>query len=209
MFRITIALLGVLIAGAGMAQGKSSDYDEDYQQEALEIFRDIIAMRTAEGHAMVPVMAEYLAQRFLDAGFDAEDVHVIPQVISTGEEVAALVVRYRGNGLANKKPVLLLAHMDVVDAVRSDWERDPYTLIEENGFFFGRGTSDNKTGIAMLTTTFARLQREGFTPTRDLVIAFTGDEETYMESIQMLVNEHRPLIDAEFVLNSDGGWWLS
>jgi hypothetical protein len=78
MFRITIALLGVLIAGAGIAQGKSSDYNEDYQREALEIFRDIIAMRTAEGHAMVPVMAEYLAQRFLDAGFDAEDVHVIP-----------------------------------------------------------------------------------------------------------------------------------
>ena len=205
MFRIVIALLSILVAGTGFAQGKSSDYNEDYQQEALEIFRDIISMRTAEGHAMVPAMAEYLAQRFLDAGFDEEDVHVMPQVISTGEEVAALVVRYRGNGLANKKPVLLLAHMDVVDAIRSDWERDPFTLIEENGFFFGRGTSDNKTGVAMLTATFARLQREGFTPTRDLIIAFTGDEETYMESIQMLIDDERNLIDAEFVLNSDAG----
>ena len=205
MVRIAIAVLSLFVAGSVFAQAKSADYSEDYQQEALEIFRDIVGMRTAEGHAMVPAMAEYLAQRFLDAGFDAEDVHVIPQVISTGEEVAALVVRYRGNGLANKKPILLLAHMDVVDAIRSDWERDPFTLIEEDGFFFGRGTSDNKTGIAMLTTTFVRLHREGFTPTRDLIIAFTGDEETYMESIQMLVNDHRPLIDAEFVLNSDGG----
>src|SRR5210317_1104586 len=205
MIRIAIAVLSLFVAGPVFAQAKSVDYSEDYQQEALEIFRNIVSMRTAEGHAMVPAMADYLAQRFLDAGFDAEDVRVIPQVISTGEEVAALVVRYRGNGLANKKPILLLAHMDVVDAIRSDWERDPFTLIEEDGFFFGRGTSDNKTGIAMLTTTFIRLHREGFTPTRDLVIAFTGDEETYMESIQMLVNDHRPLIDAEFVLNSDGG----
>ena len=204
MRTVTLAFC-LLAAGSVFAQARSSNYTEDYQQEALEIFRDIIAMRTAAGQGNVPAMAEYLAQRFLDAGIDSEDIHIIPQVISTGEEVAALVVRYRGNGLANKKPILLLAHMDVVDAIRSDWVRDPYTLIEEEGFFFGRGTSDNKTGIAMLTATFARLIGEGFTPTRDLIIAFTGDEESTMESIQMLVNDHRNLIDAEFVLNSDAG----
>ena len=70
-----------------------------------------------------------------------EDIHVVPHTVETGEKVASLVVRYRGNGLANRKPVLLLAHMDVVDAIRSDWVRDPYTLIEEDGFFFGRGTT--------------------------------------------------------------------
>jgi len=205
MIRIVTLAFCLLAAGSVFAQAQSSNYTEDYQQEALEIFRDIIAMRTAEGHGNVPAMAEYLAQRFRDAGFDAEDVSVIPQVNSSGEEVAALVVRYRGNGMANKKPILLLAHMDVVDALRSDWERDPFTLIEEDGFFFGRGTSDNKTGIAMLTATFARLQREDFTPTRDLVIAFTGDEESTMDSILSLVTDHRDLIDAEFVLNSDAG----
>jgi carboxypeptidase PM20D1 len=205
MVRIIALAICMLTAGSVFAQAQSSNYTEEYQQEALEIFRDIIAMRTAAGHGNVPAMAEYLAQRFRDAGFDAEDVSVIPQVISSGEEVAALVVRYRGNGMANKKPNLLLAHMDVVDAIRSDWERDPFTLIEEDGFFFGRGTEDNKMAIAMLTATFARLQREGFTPTRDLVIAFTGDEETTMESIQSLVTENRDLVDAEFVLNSDAG----
>jgi acetylornithine deacetylase/succinyl-diaminopimelate desuccinylase-like protein len=205
MVRIVILAFCLLTAGSALAQAQSSNYTEDYQQEALEIFRDIIAMRTAAGHGNVPAMAEYLAQRFLDAGIDSEDIHIIPYVVSTGEEVASLVVRYRGNGLANKKPILLLAHMDVVDAIRSDWEREPYDLIEEDGFFFGRGTSDNKTGIAMLTATFARLIREGFTPTRDLIIAFTGDEESTMETIQMLVNDHRHLIDAEFVLNSDAG----
>lgn len=205
MLRIITLAVCLLTSGAALAQGQSSSYTKDYQQEALEIFRDIIAMRTAVGHGNVPAMTEYLAQRFRDAGFDDEDIHVIPMVVSNGEEVASLVVRYRGNGLAGKKPILLLAHMDVVDAIRSDWVRDPYTLIEEDGYFFGRGTYDNKTGIAMLTATFARLQREGFTPTRDLIIAFTGDEETTMENIQSLVTEHRHLVDAEFVLNSDAG----
>lgn len=205
MFRVVVSVVCLLAAGAAAAQAQSSSYSKDYQQEALEIFRDIVAMRTAEGHGNVPAMAEYLADHFREGGFDEEDIHIIPHVEETGEEVASLVVRYRGNGLANRKPILLLAHMDVVDAIRSDWVRDPYTLIEEDGFFFGRGTLDNKTGIAMLTTTFARLQREGFTPTRDLIIAFTGDEETTMETIQSLVTEHRALVDAEYVLNTDAG----
>ena len=205
MIRIFTLLACLLASNAVIAQGNSSSFTEDYQQEALEIFRDIIAMRTAAGHGQVPAMAEYLADRFREGGFDEEDIHIIPHTEKTGEEVASLVVRYRGNDLSNKKPILLLAHMDVVDAIRSDWERDPYTLIEEDGFFFGRGTSDNKTGIAMLTTTFVRLQREGFTPTRDLIIAFTGDEETTMETIDSLVTEHRALVDAEYVLNTDAG----
>ena len=205
MFRLLIALGCLSLAAVANAQVHSSQYTSDYQREALEIFRDIIAMRTAAGHGKVPAMAEYLANYFLDAGFDAEDVRVIRQTVSTGEEVASLVVRYRGNGLAKRKPVLLLAHMDVVDAVRSDWVREPYELIEEDGYFFGRGTSDNKTGVTTLTSAFLRLQREGFTPTRDLIIAFTGDEETTMETIQHLLTDHRPLIDAEYVLNSDAG----
>jgi acetylornithine deacetylase/succinyl-diaminopimelate desuccinylase-like protein len=205
MIRLAIAISCLFVATGALAQAHSSQFTEDYQREALEMFRDVISMRTAAGHGKVPEMANYLAQQFLDAGFDAEDVQVIPQTISTGEEVASLVVRYRGNGLANRKPVLLLAHMDVVDAIRSDWVREPYELIEDDGFFFGRGTSDNKTGIVTLTSSFMRLQREGFTPTRDLIIAFSGDEETTMETIQYLLSDHRHLVDAEYVLNSDAG----
>ena len=131
--------------------------------------------------------------------------NVIPQVLGTGEKAASLVVRYRGSGMSGKKPVLFLAHMDVVDAIRSDWERDPFTLIEEDGFFFGRGTLDNKMGITTLTTTFLRLKREGFLPARDLILAFTGDEETGMETTRALVTTHRELTDAEYVLNADAG----
>jgi acetylornithine deacetylase/succinyl-diaminopimelate desuccinylase-like protein len=196
---------GLLLAAAAQAQVSSADYTRDYQRAALEMYRDVVAMRTAEGHGKIPEMAAYLARQFLDAGFFDNEVRVLPHTLPTGEEVASVVVRYRGNGLAGRKPILLLAHMDIVDALPSDWERDPFKLIEEDGFFFGRGTLDNKLGIVSLTSAFQRLMREEFTPTRDLIIAFTGDEETHMETIRALVTEHRDLTDAEFVLNADAG----
>ena len=205
MLRISIALAGLLLAAPAMAQDDSRDYTGQYQRQALEIYRHVIGLRTAAGHGKVPEMASYLADQFLAAGFSEDEVHVIPQTVSSGEKTASLVVQYRGNGLSGKKPVLFLAHMDVVDAIPSDWERDPFTLIEEDGFFFGRGTMDNKMGVTTLTTTFLRLKREGFTPTRDLVLAFTGDEETGMETARALAREHRDLVDAEFVLNADAG----
>jgi acetylornithine deacetylase/succinyl-diaminopimelate desuccinylase-like protein len=205
MLRLLSILLFLLPGAAALAQHSSDDYTEDYQREALAMFSDVIAMRTAEGHGKVPEMAAYLERQFLDAGFYENEVRLLPHTLPTGEEVASLVVRYRGNGLSGKKPILLLAHMDIVDAIPSDWERDPFTLIEEDGYFFGRGTLDNKAGIVGLTATFKRLMSDDFTPTRDLIIAFTGDEETHMETIRALVNEHRDLTDAEFVLNADAG----
>ena len=205
MCRTAIVVASLLLAVPAIGQDSSADYTNDYQREALAMFRDVIAMRTAEGHGKVPEMAAYLQQAFLDAGFYPNELKLLPHTLPTGEEVASLVVRYRGNSLSGKKPILLLAHMDIVDAIPADWERDPFTLIEEDGYFFGRGTLDNKLGIVSLTTAFQRLMREEFTPTRDLIIAFTGDEETHMETIRSLVNEHRSLTDAEFVLNADAG----
>ena len=200
---VTIALL--LICTTANSQATSADYTADYQKTALEIYRHIISIRSAEGHGKVPEVANYLADRFRDAGFSDSDIHVLPQTLSSGEEAAALVVRYEGDDSLGKEPILLIAHMDVVDALPSDWERDPFTLIEEDGFFFGRGSFDNKFGVTTLTTTFLRLKKAGFVPGRDLIIGFTGDEETGMETTRALVNEHRELTDAEFVLNADGG----
>jgi carboxypeptidase PM20D1 len=205
MLRITMGLASLLLALPATGQDSSADYTRDYQRQALAIYRHVIGLRTAEGHGKVPEMANYLAGLFRDAGFSEDEVHVLAQTTSDGEEVASLVVQYRGNGLSGKKPVLFLAHMDVVDAIPSDWERDPFLLIEEDGFFFGRGTLDNKMGITTLTTTFLRLKREGFTPTRDLILAFTGDEETGMETARALVTTYRDLTDAEYVLNTDAG----
>nr|WP_246172655.1 M20/M25/M40 family metallo-hydrolase [Marinicella rhabdoformis] len=183
----------------------SSSFSKEYQVQALTIYRQLIAYRTAAGYGQVPKMAEYLANQFIQGGFPKEDVNVLPFKSSDGEDIAGLVVRYRGDGSANKKPILLVAHMDIVDALPKDWQRDPYTLIEEGGYFFGRGTMDNKMGVTTLTTTFLRLKAESFMPTRDLIIAFTGDEETGMLSTELLVTQHRDITDAEFALNSDDG----
>jgi acetylornithine deacetylase/succinyl-diaminopimelate desuccinylase-like protein len=144
-------------------------------------------------------VAKYLADRFKAGGFPASDIHILPL-----GETASLVVRYRGSGAAGK-PIALMAHMDVVTAKRSDWERDPYRLIEEKGYFFGRGTSDVKQEVALLTATFLRLKAEGFVPTRDLIITFSGDEETAQATARDMVTTHRDLVDAEFALNGDGG----
>lgn len=153
---------------------------------------------SVEGH-QVPQMAAYLAGLFRDAGFPAADVNVVPY-----QQTAALVVRYRGDGTGGR-PILFIAHMDVVPAHRNEWERDPFQLIEENGYFYGRGTADDKGGVTLLTATLLQLRREGFRPTRDIILAFSGDEETSGETTRMLIDQHRDLIDAEYAINADAG----
>ncbi len=205
--RIPVALPVILslVPGLLTAQASSADYTEPYQQKALEIFRTAIGYRTAATHGNVPRLAHYLAEEFRAGGFPDEDIHVLPHTMPSGEETAGLVVRYRGDGSSGQRPILLVAHMDVVDALPQDWERDPFTMVEEDAFFFGRGTLDDKFGLTTLTATFLRLKAEGFVPTRDLIIAFTGDEETGMVTTRSLVTTHRALTDAEFALNADAG----
>jgi acetylornithine deacetylase/succinyl-diaminopimelate desuccinylase-like protein len=174
-------------------------------RKAREIFEKIISIPTELGRSKVPEMAEYLAGEFRAAGFPGDDVKVIPYKLA-GDQTAVLIVRYRGTGgEKGKKPVVVMAHMDVVTARREDWQRDPYQLLEENGFFFGRGTADIKSGVAGLTATFLRLRQEGFKPSRDLIVYFSGDEETAQDTTVVTVRDHRDLIDAEYALNSDAG----
>ena len=188
----------IAIQGAAWAQAPSAAERE----QALEIYRRAIAYDTSQGPQNI-AFANDLAGRFRAAGFASEDVHVL----ALGE-TAGLVVRYRGDGTGGR-PILFLAHMDVVPARRADWERDPFTLIEEDGFFFGRGAIDNKSGLVLLAATFMQLKRENFAPTRDLIIWFSGDEETSGASTRALLEQHRALVgDAEFALNSDAGGGL-
>jgi acetylornithine deacetylase/succinyl-diaminopimelate desuccinylase-like protein len=193
---LAFAALPTLLFAAGAPRDTAP---EEVRKEAREIFQKVIAFRSSEGLGQVPAMAQYLAERFRAVGFPEEDIHILPV-----GETAALVVRYRGSGRGGK-PILLLAHMDVVTAKPEEWQRDPFTLIEENGYFFGRGTLDNKQGVTVLTSTFLRLKREKFVPTRDLIIAFSGDEETGMVTTQELATKRRDLTDAEYALNSDDG----
>jgi len=188
-----------LSAGAADKAPKKGPIDA----KSREIFAKVISIPTSLGNRKVPELANYLAGEFKAAGFPAEDVTVVPFKLPA-DETAALVVRYRGDGTGGK-PILLLAHMDVVTAKRSDWERDPFTLIEENGFFFGRGTKDNKAGVTQLTALFLRLKAEKYVPKRDLIIYFSGDEETSQATSVAMSKNHRELIDAEYALNSDSG----
>jgi len=205
-FTSTLALSALVLGVCrAQAQDRSSDYIETYQQQALEIYRTSIGFRTATPYGQVPIMANYLAEKFLAGGFADEDVHILPFTQEDGEETAALIVRYKGDGSFREEPILLIAHMDVVEALPQDWERDPFMLVEEDGYFFGRGTSDNKFGMTMLTSTFLRLKAEEFRPSRDLILGFTGDEETTMRSTRGIVTTYRDLTDAEFALNTDAG----
>jgi len=169
------------------------------RSEARALFESIIAMDTSVAKHAVPAMAEFLAAKFRAAGFPANDIHIVPI-----RDTASLVVRYRGDG-SGGRPVALLAHMDVVTAKRSDWQRDPFHLTEEGGYFYGRGTADVKQEVAQLSATFLHLKADGFVPTRDLILAFSGDEESAQDSTVDLVDHHHELIDAEYALNGDGG----
>jgi len=195
--RMRTPWLGALLAVALPCAAATPPTPE--QAQARAIYARLISYNTAVGAGQVPKMTDYLVGLFRDAGFPRDDIRVFPL-----GETDSLVVRYKGDG-SGGKPILLMAHMDVVAADRKDWTRDPFTVVEENGYFFGRGTSDVKDGVASLSSTFLRLKAEGFVPTRDLVIVFTGDEETEMATTQDLVRNHRDLLDADFALNADGG----
>ena len=174
--------------------------DSDHATKTLEIFTRIIGVETSKNLGNVPEVANYLAGELRAAGFPAEDIEVVPL-----GETASLIARYRGDGSSGKAPILLLGHMDVVEALAKDWERPPFELTKDDTNFYARGSVDNKFGVAQLTSTFIRLKKEGFVPNRDLIIAFSGDEESGMTTTRMLAYERPDLARAEFALNSDAG----
>ncbi len=196
-------LAGAAACFAAIAPASARDLT-DHEQMAHDIYQKVISIRTARGQEQVPVMVEYLVGQLKAAGFADDDIQVT-DYDSEGEHTQGLMVFYRAEGEPAKKPIVLLGHMDVVDALAKDWERAPFTLTEEEGYFFGRGTTDNKYGVTNLVSTFIRLKKEGWSPNRDLVLVFSGDEETGMVSTQAQAEYVAENIDPEFVLNSDAG----
>ena len=196
MRKLIVAMIAVCLAPVAPAQDRSSEH----ARKTLEIYRTIIEIDTSKHTGNTPKVAKYLADELLAAGFPPEDVEVVMKPPS-----AALIARYRGDLGSGKKPILLLGHMDVVEANPEDWERPPFKLTQDDKYFYARGAIDNKFGVAQLTSTFIRLRKEGFVPDRDLIIAFSGDEESGMLTTRMLANERPDLAEAEFALNSDAG----
>ena len=193
---LTICTLLCMYSAAVAAQ----QADSEHARKALEIYTHIIGVESSKNLGNVPKVANYLAAELIAAGFARADVEVVPV-----GETAVLIARYRGDNSSGKAPILLLGHMDVVEARAEDWERPPFELTRDDAYFYGRGTMDNKFGVAQLTSTFIRLKKERFVPTRDLILAFSGDEESGMVSTRMLAYERPDLAEAEFALNSDAG----
>ena len=171
--------------------------------EARDIFKQLIEINTTDTpQGNVTTATTAMQKRFLDAGFAAADVHLL----GPNSRKMNLVVRYRAAGTPNEKPVLFLCHIDVVQALRSDWHTDPFQFIEKDGYYYGRGTQDMKDSDAALVATFLRLHREGYKPKRDLILALTADEEGgKFNGAAWLVRNHRDLVDAAFVINPDSG----
>jgi acetylornithine deacetylase/succinyl-diaminopimelate desuccinylase-like protein len=175
------------------------------QRLAREVYRELIEINTADSVGSVTRAAEAMARRFRAAGFPARDVHVL---VPPGKPTKGnLVVRYRGRGGASAaKPLLLLAHLDVVAALRSDWTIDPFVLTEKDGYFYGRGTGDDKAMASIFVANLLLDRRNGWVPDRDVILALTADEEGGdANGVDFLIEHHRDLIDAAYAINEGGG----
>jgi len=171
-------------------------------QRARDIFEQLININTTGSSGSTTIASNAMAKRLIDAGFPAADVQVIGR---EGSRNFNLVARFRGTG--SQKPILLLSHIDVVEAKREDWSVDPFTFLERDGFFYGRGTMDVKDGSAILVATLVRLKQEGYRPNRDLILALTTGEEggSDYNGVQWLLANTRDMIDAAYVINMDAG----
>jgi acetylornithine deacetylase/succinyl-diaminopimelate desuccinylase-like protein len=201
MKTITLGLACVLALLPAAACAQQNGALSPEHQAARDIFKELIEINTTDTPSgNVTRAAEAMAARFRAAGFPPEDL----QVLGPLPNKKNLVVRLRGTGKA--KPILFIGHLDVVEALRQDWSMDPFKFNEVDGFFYGRGTSDIKQGDALLVANFLRLRKEGWRPSRDLVLALTADEEGgESNGIQWLIQNHHELIDAEYCINTDAG----
>ena len=196
MTRSAIAVvLALLVSGSASAQG--------FDQKAVgrAVFKELIEVNTTPSVGNTTKAAELIATRFRAAGIPAGDI----AIVGPDETHKNLVVRIRGAD-RTRKPILLLAHLDVVEAERKDWNMDPFTFNEVDGFYYGRGTQDIKGGATTLITSLLRMRAERFTPSRDLILALTaGEEGGSPNGVQWLLANRKELIDAEYCINVDGG----
>ncbi|MCA3254656.1 MAG: M20/M25/M40 family metallo-hydrolase, partial [Alphaproteobacteria bacterium] len=177
-----------------------------------EMFKTVIEIPTVLGRGRVPDMANYLAGEFRKAGWPADDIKVLPYASSDPsgtqkDQTAALIVRWPAMARGRpQKPIMLMGHMDVVEAKREDSTTDPFVLTERDGYYYGRGTIDMKAGIVGIARALIQLKAAGFKPRRDIVVFFTGDEETNGIGAEKGATEWRALMrDPEYGLNADGG----
>ena len=192
--------LFVFLLAAAAASARQNPADSQ-NRLVRDLLRELIEIDTTAGTGSTGKAADKLAARLLAAGYAPADV----AILGPRPERANLVARLHGSGA--RKPILLIAHLDVVEAKRSDWTTDPFRFVEKDGYYYGRGTTDIKSGVAVLAANFIRWKTEGYQPDRDLILALTADEEAGgpENGIDWLLKHHPELIDAAYCLNVDGG----
>ncbi|MFN8095604.1 MAG: M20/M25/M40 family metallo-hydrolase [Vicinamibacteria bacterium] len=193
-------LLGLALTG--LARPAVAPPPAPYEALARDVLRELVEIPSTESGVGSTPAARAVEKRLLDAGFPREDV----LVVGPNERKMNLVARLRGTGKG--RPILLLSHLDVVEARAEDWspEFPPFRFVEKDGYYYGRGTQDIKDGAALLVANFVRWKKEGFRPSRDLVLALTADEETGTDNgVEWLLRHRRELVDAEYCLNTDAG----
>jgi len=205
-------VLAVILAGAASSGAIAAtdprtvptQLSAAWQAKTRALFKQAIEIPSVHNRGETQRMAKLLADQFRAAGIPDADIHIMPYEALPGDQTAALIVRWR-SARATKKPMLILGHMDVVEAKREDWKFDPFTFREEGGYFLGRGTSDMKNGDVATTMAAIKLMSEGFKPSRDIIFFYSGDEETRGVGATLGSTKWRNLTDAEFGLNADGG----
>ena len=190
-----------LIVLALPAIASATPQNDPWHARARALLEHAVNVPTVAGRNRVPELAAYLADQYRAAGIPAGDIKIIPY-----EKTAALIVRWRAPGKPAARPIMVMAHMDVVEARREDWSAtDPFVFTEKDGYYYGRGTSDIKQGIAATTAAILKLKASGFKPKRDIIVFYTGDEETDGVGAQLGATKWHNLLDVEYGLNADGG----
>ena len=196
--------LGVALAVSPSHSRAAAPIGGSADTEARTLLRELVAIRSAKGQGQVPTIAELLAARFRRAGFADADIRILRTNRDDGEPIAALLLRYRAVDPNGARPIALLGHMDVVDADAARWQSDPFVMSERDGYWYGRGSADNKGPIAAIASTLIRLKRAGWAPRRDLVLALSGDEESGSKTTMTLVRDPW-LQGVEYAINGDTG----
>ena len=207
MLGVNRSIVFCLITAALLARPLAAQTDKKLSvndQRARDIFEQLININTTGSSGSTTIAARAMADRLIQAGFPTADVQVIGPANSKNYN---LVARLRATGTRRQKPIVLLAHLDVVEARREDWSLDPFTFTEKDGFFYGRGTMDIKDGDAILVATLVRLKQEGYKPNRDVIVALTTGEEggSDYNGVEWLLQNQRDLVDGAFVINMDSG----
>ena len=204
---VTLLLTAAVSTGAFAATDPRTvptQLPPEWQTKTRDVFKQAIEIPTVHHRGQMHKMATLLANQFKAAGIPDADIHFMPYESLPGDQTEALIVRWRSPN-PTKKPMLILGHMDVVEAKREDWTFDPFVFREQDGYFLGRGTSDMKDGDVATTMAAVKLMSEGFKPDRDIIFFYSGDEETRGQGATLASTKWRNLVDAEFGLNADGG----